>query len=137
MKYRKCTIEDLQRALNTINPKYGDNIAFNRLDSNGFTLRVKDSKKAGHRLGQPKFLGFDKGIDYAKRRRLPYACWHVHGDFFDALFTIQPEAEIVSSGSLANPLPVNKITKGQGNWQDWNIGSRKYPYYMSEACECN
>lgn len=115
MLYRKCNIQDLEKALDIINKKYQGNITFNRLDNKGFTLKCKDSKKPGHRRG---YSG----------RRLISACWHVHGDFFDALFEIKPEAIIISLGE--------KITRFYGNWQDRNIGSMMYPLYLSEACDC-
>jgi len=137
MIFRKCTINDLEAALAKVNKKYDNNIIFNRLDAKGFTLRVKDCKKAGHRRGFPEFTGFNSPPNWNKRRRLSSACWHVHGDFFDALFKIEPEAEITTSGSLANPLPINKITKDKGNWQDWDIGAKLNPYMMSEACDCD
>lgn len=118
---KNCSIEDLERALKEVNKKYENNITFNRYPEkygNGirFTLRVKDSKKAGHRIGHTG-------------RRLINACWHVHGDFFDALFKINPEAIIIVGSN-------RKITKNYGNWQDWNIGSVLYPLMYSEACEC-
>ena len=116
---RKVTLQELQAALVKVNQKYDDNIRWNRLDCNGsalrFTLRVKDSKLSGARRG---FTG----------RRLVSACWHVHGDFFDALFQIQPAARIRSQGKL--------ITAQGGNWVDGNIGSIMSPLAFSEACDC-
>lgn len=64
-------------------------------------------------------------------RRIAAACWHVHGDFFDALLKIQPNAVIVTRGG-----PGAVIDKNGGNWQDCNIGSRMSPMMFSEACEC-
>lgn len=122
MLFRNCTISDLQKALDEVNKKYENNIIFNRLDARGFTLRCKDSKKAGHRLGY--YVHHKTG----NRSRLVSACWHVHGDFFDALFGINPDAVIVARK--------NKITKESGNWEDCNIGSMMFPFYFSEACEC-
>ena len=140
MRAKNVTISELQQALAVVNKRYGGNVEFRRLEQNGrgvrFTLKVRDSKGPGHRLGFPKFMGFDAPPDFSKRRRLPYACWHVHGDFFDALLHIQSAAVIVTSGSLANPLREDSITKNGGNWQDWQIGSRVAPYAMSEACDC-
>jgi hypothetical protein len=60
------------------------------------------------------------------------ACWHVHGDFFDALFKIQPNAVVqVSAGG-----ETRNITIDGGNWQDMNIGSEVYPLMMSTLCGC-
>ena len=62
-------------------------------------------------------------------RRIAAACWHVHGDFFDALFAICPDAVVMSMGKV--------ITKDGGNWQDWNKGSMMYPKLASACCECH
>ena len=89
---RECTVKDLRAALVSGNKKYKRNVEFNRApEAQGkgyrFTLRVKDSKKPGHRLG---FENPSTG----KQRRMTSACWHVHGDFFDALLDINPDAII-------------------------------------------
>jgi len=97
---------------------------------------VLDSRGKGARRGFPEFRGFNEAPDWSKRRHLSSACWHVHGVFFDALLAISKDAIIITAGSLANPLPSNKITKDGGNWQDWEIGARLNPYRMSEACDC-
>ena len=126
MLAKNTTIEELQRAMDVINAEHYDgNVIFRDHNMVGrrirFTLRVKDSKGPGHRLG---FCLTSTG----KQRRLPCACWHVHGHFFDALFEIQPNAVIVSGK--------NKISIDGGNWQDRNIGSMFRPMMFSEACEC-
>lgn len=127
MIIRKINRDVLEKALNKINKKYGDNIIFNRFDqinkhAFSVTLKCKDSKKLGHRLG----FYFKNNGD---RRRLINACWHVYGDFFDAIFDINRDASIRSNGKL--------ITIDFGNWEDRNIGSIMNPFYYSEACECN
>lgn len=125
MRTTHCTQQDLQKALDIINKKYQDNIKFNP-DSNGptrFTLRV-NGKGPGAGYG----TGYFMGLDWAKKRRTGGACWHVHGDFFDALFTVAPDAIVYSRG--------NRITKDQGNWEDYNVGSMLYPAYASQCCEC-
>ncbi|MFA6201462.1 MAG: hypothetical protein WC679_13760 [Bacteroidales bacterium] len=114
-------VNELEKALAVINKKYNNNIQFNRhpeyLSKNSirFTLKVIDSKKDGARTG---FTG----------RRLINACWHVHGNLFDALFEINPQAVVISRGK--------KITIDGGNWEDGNIGSMIKPLYFSEACNC-
>ena len=121
MRLSYATAEDLREALKAVNELYNDNIMFKRLDGKIFTLRVKDSKGAGARRG----YNFTKS---GERRRLISACWHVHGDFFEALFKVNPRA-VVHAGR-------RKITAEGGNWQDWNIGSLITPLYHSEACDC-
>lgn len=121
MRFSKCGLWDLEQALKEINRRFDNNIDFNRFDRQGFTLKVKDSKKAGHKLG---YCTTKAG----NHRRLINACWHVHGYFFDALFSIRPDAVIYSRGK--------RITKHYGNWKDSNIGSIAEPMAFSEACDC-
>lgn len=114
---------DLQKALVIVNKKYAGNVIFNRqpeaLNSAGtrarFTLRVKDSRAPGARRTR-------------EGRRIPSACWHVHGHYFEALFIINPRARVFSGGRW--------ITATEGNWQDRNIGSIMEPFNHSAACEC-
>ena len=122
-----ATISELNLALENVNKKYANNIIFNRYpdkvgNRNSFTLRVTDSSAPGHRLGY-------RVNKNGKRRRLSSACWHVHGDFFDALFEIRKDIYIFSRNS--------KITIDEGNWKDVNVGSPVFPIQFSELCECN
>ena len=121
MRISKATVEDLQKALESVNKKYNGNVIFNRLEAKRFTLKVKSSREAGAKLGYQ----VNKRGD---RRKTTSACWHVHGDFFEALFEVNPQA-VVYAGQ-------KRITAEGGNWQDWNIGSIMSPLYFSEACEC-
>lgn len=125
MKATKCTKEHLEMALAAINKKYAGNIKFNSNSDlpKRFTLRVK-----GAGLGSAYSPAYVRGSSWAKKRRTGSACWHAHGDFFDALFAISPDAIVYSLG--------NKITKDGGNWQDFNCGSIMNPAYASECCEC-
>jgi hypothetical protein len=130
MEIVNVTEKDLKEALARINKKYENNIAFanfQQISKNRYnvTLRVKDSKKAGHRIACWAYVN-------GKVRRLPYACWHVHGDFFDTLLDINPNAVIYA----LNRKIYKKGNEVIGNWEDWNIGSIMYPLYYSEACEC-
>lgn len=145
MKAKNCTVENLQAALDIVNVKYEGNIKFKSLEMKGkqiqFTLTVIDSKKPGHRRGFPRYnykwgnLAASEKIGEGKR--MAFACWHVHGDFFDALFSVNPNAAVLSGGSLAhNDVKSNWITINGGNWQDRNIGSQMFPLYFSEACDC-
>jgi len=126
MYAKNCSAEDLRKALYEVNKKYARNVCFNQFPelrgSNRliFTIKVRDSRKPGHRRGFPH--------NGKKGKRLAHACWHVHGDFFDALFEINPDA-VITSGK-------RKITASQGNWIDQNIGSMVQPYMFSEACDC-
>ena len=118
MKAKNTNRNEMEAALAIVNEKYAGNIVWNRFDDGktiNFTLTVKSSKDPGGRLSP-------------QGRRVAAACWHVHGDFFDALFSINPDAVIISMG--------RKITIEAGNWQDRNLGSMMYPFMYSNACEC-
>jgi len=120
MEFRNCTVEELEAALAKVNEKYNGNVKWKRFPERSgrrfkATLTVESSKGAGARRGR-------------SGQRVAAACWHVHGDFFDALFDIQPEAAVKSAGNL--------ITRQSGNWQDSNIGSMMQPLMYSRACDC-
>lgn len=125
MRATKCTKDDLQKALDIINQKYDDNIKFNP-DSDlpkRFTLRVH-----GKGPGSAYSPSYVQGFNWAKKRRTGSVCWHAHGDFFDALFSINPVAVVYSRG--------DKITIKEGNWLDFNCGSEYKPAFASDCCEC-
>ena len=120
MYAKDCTIFDLEEALRRVNEKYNRQVCWNRVPNKTnkgihFTLKVKTNRSEGHSISQ---LG----------RHISSACWHVHGDFFDCLFEVEPEARVFALG--------REITKHYGNWQDFNRGSLMNPKYASEMCEC-
>lgn len=125
MLAKNVTYDEMKKALKMTNKKYDNNIIWNNFRKEGnqirFTLRVEDSSKKGSRLGFPD-------PETGKQRHLINACWHAHGDFFDNLLKINPDAVIKANNRT--------IDKNGGNWEDWNIGSLMYPLYYSEACEC-
>jgi hypothetical protein len=96
---KNCKAEELEKALEIINKKYEGNIKFNELipgkpskNQIQFTLRCISSKGPGHGIGN-EYPWRDK-----KAPRLVSCCWHVHGDYFDALLSINQEAVIVARG---------------------------------------
>lgn len=132
MLVKNATIYQMNLALTKLNKKYDDNIIWNRApEYKGgqlqFTLRVKSSKGKGAKLSYSA---------YSNTRRTSSACWHVHGDFFDALLEIEPKAIITSKGNLLKIYRDNTGTI-QGNWRDWNVGSIAFPVMYSESCLCD
>jgi hypothetical protein len=121
MQAKHCTMDDLDKALDIVNKKYAGNVRFYDVGTRGkrilFRLKTNNSKGPGVSRA-------------ASGKRTGSGCWHVHGDFFDALFQVNPEAE-VSTGRVDG-----KITKDFGNWQDWNVGSQVNYLEASEACDC-
>jgi len=127
MQISNVTMEDMSQALKELNLKYDGNIEYKRLEHRGhkiiFTLKVKGGLK-------PKD-GIVKGaaINQNTERRTGAACWHSHGDLFEIILNMCPEAVITSIYST--------IDKDGGNWTDFKLGSVMYPYYASEACNCS
>ena len=128
MVVKNITSKQLTEAVAELNTSYDNNIRFNNrevLNNKGtrhrFTIRVKDSRGTGSKLGHSRNIN-------GEHRRTNSACWHTHGDLFDILFKINNECEVRSGGKL--------ITSDNGNWEDRNIGSIMEPMYFSEACEC-
>jgi hypothetical protein len=136
---KNCTQEDLQAALVAVNSdhRYAGNIRFKTMETKGrrisFTLTVVSSTIG---TGKAKVTAPGVSMSPDGKRRIAAACWHVHGDFFDALFNLCPGAEVYSSGSLANPKTGKWINKDGGNWQDWNKGSMMNPVPASKCCNC-
>ena len=122
-----ATQRELNYALHLVNKKYGGNIKFRNITQISknrirFTLGVDNSHKPGSRTS---WTG----------RRLAYACWHVHGDFFDTLFNIGRDIspqKLIFVSSMGKKIDING-----GNWEDRNIGSYLRPFMYSEACNCN
>jgi hypothetical protein len=118
-----ATKETLEMALKNINVKYEGNVTFNRFDVHrnriNFTLRVSNSRGPGAKVS--RLMG--------KERHTCSACWHAHGDFFDAIFKLDEKAWIFAAhvGTMEGP---------KDNWQDFNIGSMIYPMYFSDSCDC-
>jgi len=123
--------EDLSKALERLSKQYDNNIIWNNYERLGdkrfrVTLRVVDSHGKGAKVNYNPFTD--------KHRRSTSACFHVHGKFFDILLAIQPNA-IIKTGRTK--IYKDEFGRTIGNWEDWNIGSQMYPWYYSEACECN
>ena len=121
MIIKNSSFNELYDAIKLLNQEYDDNIQFNRepdqISKNriAFTIRCKDSKKAGHRR------------THSGRRHVS-ACWHVHGNLFDILVA-KNENVVIKTGH-------GTIDKHGGNWIDTNIGSLYNPLMYSDACDC-
>lgn len=123
---------DLDAALSATNKLFDDNVCWKREPESlnhsknrfRFTLRVVSSKGAGHRLSAPN--------PWSKQRRMPSACWHVHGEFFDALLDVNRQA-IIKTELVGK----REISIDGGNWQDAQVGSMAYPAYLSDLCDCD
>ena len=136
---RNCSKEDLQLALASVNTRFADNVTFKRLDPNGrgwtFTLTIKATRGKG----SVPLTGVRKSTSiFHSDRLVSAACWHVHGYFFDALFTIAPDARIFSSFyRRSTSQSFHEWIMRDTPWKDGQIGSNAYPIMFSEACTCN
>jgi hypothetical protein len=121
-------MDHFHAALAVVNARYDGNINFKTLEPKGkrisFTLTVLSTT-----IGKGKAKVTLPGVSIKRGKRIAAACWHVHGDFFEALFKVCPGAEISALGKV--------ITKDGGNWQDWNTGSLMDRVPASACCECH
>jgi hypothetical protein len=138
---RKATREQIVLALENTNKVFDGNVAFNRFDVMGknfaVTLKVKDSKKPGHRRGYPEYEDIFNPCSKITKpgRRMSSACWHVYGTFFDELLKVNSDIVIISSSRVYNTGKMT-IDKNGGNWEDYDVGSKIHPMYASEMCDC-
>lgn len=113
--------QEIQDALVAANELFAGNLEFKRFEYERdrrdgrqqfrVTLRVADSHEPGHTHG-------------SQGRHLISACWHAHGEFFDAL----PEGTEIRA--------MHGTTYPGARWVDFNIGSDYRPRYASWACHC-
>lgn len=113
------------KALAKVNEEFDGNICFRKFEclnnaGDRFSVRltVKDSSGPG-----TKFSPTQTRKD-GSPRRIAAACWHVHGEFMDAL---NADAVITTLGM--------KIRPGD-RWNDWKVGSMFRPARASECCDC-
>ena len=126
MTIRNCTREGLEGSLKNINSqKYDHNIVFRDIED----VSTSRSTKFKVRLTVKSSKGRGAAYNPITGRHVATACWHVHGDFFETLFTYCPDAVVDSAGG--------RITNTAGNWIDRNIGSIMYPLMHSEYCKCS
>ncbi len=123
----------IAQALDEINEKYDGNVTFNRCDlvkgrrdgREEWEVTLKTRSSSGPGAGRA--LPHD-----GKSRRLPTACWHVHGDFLDALGRLCPEAEYESTINGRQ-----RILVCEHGWQDKMLGGMYTGFHMmSDLCEC-
>lgn len=125
-----ATKEQIEFALKQTNNKYDNNIIFRNFEPMSksgkrfrVTLRVENSKKSGHRVSF-------SGVPYGRKpRRLPCACWHVHGNFFQWLPPDTKITTVINKG-------IARDYQFSCDWPDRNIGSQAFPKMASCSCDC-
>lgn len=128
MTIKNIAEAQLLRALDQVNERYNNNLRIEYSSINAkntrfkFRLFVKSSREAGARRSW-------------SGRRLINACWHVHGDFFDTVLAIAPEA-VIRASTQARPI-YSEDGQVFNNWIDVQVGSMMQPSYMSDNCDCN
>lgn len=140
MKFIGVTQTGLVNALGVVNLMYGDNVIFNRCDyvttrRDGreewrVTLRTRSSRGPGH--GRSVRLSGFRGEGWGGRR-LATACWHVHGNFLDALAAIsRDDAEMeINWGER------RRCRIADHGWEDHWVGNAYSGQMQSEMCDCN
>jgi len=119
------TEADLRNAAERASKLYDGNVVLDVRGMNGrairFGLKVSSSRGNGaHRSWQG--------------RRTTYACWHVHAEFFRALFESFPDARIKSA--MADYRGRESFEKLYELTGMRNVGPRVQPCQAREACEC-
>ena len=115
MKAKNVTREQLDAALSAVNQAQGYSLRWNRSpEPHGlfwhFTLRSERSKLHGAAVS-------------GSGRNTCAASWEAHGNFFNEVFALAPEAEIRTARAT--------YTKGVP-WHDYNVGSLARPMYASQ-----
>ena len=123
MNAKHCKREELILALEGVNETYDNNITFKSLkacnkkeDRFNFTLRVISSKGTGSK-------------STSSGRRTISACFHVHWEFFQHLFKINPNVILVSRGKV---IPHN-ATMSELDFKEGNVFNSTY---SSQLCQC-
>lgn len=129
MKIRGVNEQDLIRALERTNEKFGNNVQFNRFMRDHYasgrelfavTLRVKSSSGPGAR----------RGVWGGKK--MVAACWHV----WLAFLTYLPEGAQTYSREDGSRNAKLVWRSAHDEPADWNIGNMYRPEMLSEACDC-
>lgn len=121
MRIVNVTKTDLEKAMAEVNKLYDGNIMFKSMKSANaksttwnVSLRAVKSDGPGARTS---FSG----------RKSIAACWHVHGDFMDAL----PKEAKIYSGMYG------KTARHPGEpWEDCYTGSTFNRVHLADLCEC-
>jgi len=86
-----------------------------------FTITVKSSRGKGGKISP-------------SGRRVAAACWHAHRDFMKVLFALYPNA--ILQTMLATYRGVSDFEENFPSTGNINVGSRMYPSYYKDCCEC-
>lgn len=127
MQAWNVTEQQLRRAMDVVNEKYGHNVMWNREPeyagrSMRFTIRVK----SGHGPGAKRSAG--------SGRRTASACWHLHRDFMVALFDQAPDARLKTA--LADYRGRDDFLSKFPSTGEVNAGSIMHPGQLQDCCDC-
>jgi hypothetical protein len=128
---RNVTKDELNWALAQTNRRFRNNLKFKRLE------KIKGRARAGGEKWNVTLTVrncYGRGGRYypVSRRHVTAACWHAHGNFYDAL-PLRRNVEIITSkGGNYNTFERVKIRPGD-YWLDWR-GNGGTP--ISECCHC-
>ena len=133
MKTRNITSGQLYEALERVNKDFDENITMEVTRNYTSTGLPRHSVK----LGVLSSYGAGGRYNPNSNRHIAAACWHVFGEFLDALGEITDDnALVVLRGESYND-PDRVVHPSDHGWVDYNIGSMYQPLYYSESCHCN
>lgn len=146
---------DLYEALNRTNRKFGNNVDFWKLDSknrwdNRWSVRLFTYRKTG--LGVKRLSPYRMEQNNFYQAPILWACWHVHGEFFNNLLEINPTARIRSGvwysdseksitkeNWIWEPVDLEKQTGGREALREYGfqaVGGRIRADYNRSWCFC-
>ena len=110
MRVTRCEMSDLVAAEKVVIGKYDGNIRLApdstprkfkliALNNRGPGAVVHTEVHTVRETDPCAIMAGKPALEYIeKKRHLPYACWHAHGDFFEALYRVSDTARIYSLG---------------------------------------
>lgn len=140
MKFIGVAREQLDAALAEVNRKYNGNIVFEWRDLVDHTRRDgREEWRVKLKTLDSRAYGSRRSIVLAPHDRnsryIPAACWHVHGEFFDALGRLAPEAEMIGSAGAFGAQGRRCRVAAHG-WVDHLTANAYDGVYASDACDC-
>lgn len=126
MKVWGIDAETLETIKNNVSREYGGNVRWKRIPEPtgkaiSFTLTVVSSHGDGSRRSN-------------EGRKIAAACWHVHRDLFERIFSENPDARIKTA--MADYKGEKDFSYKYPETGNTNVGSIANPLFADEACNC-
>ena len=131
----QTTRQTLDAAIMAVSTMYGDNIRWRDIRPMTDRTDTTDTDRIRHRctITVHDTDGHGASYDPIRGRRISAACWHVHGQLFDIIMTMDPTAVIRTAATVIRTDDTGRV---HGNWIDYQRGSMMYPSRASSWCHC-